>query len=264
MKSTKILLIESGRKNGVMFAASLKRRYEVLVAHSGKQGLELAESEHPDVIVLNAESLRTSGDRIAARLRAQLNKMPIIHIRPEAMDPHKSPADVLLFPPFTARKLINRVERFGKAPEAEVLSVGPFKLSLQQQTLMTPWGEKKLTPKLVELMTMFLQHKDETLERKDIMQTIWKTDYMGDTRTLDVHIRWLRKVVEPEPRKPRYITTVRGVGYCFKLPESESAAQAHARSATNAKPSQESGAGKKANPRADAKATPAPEGRLGA
>lgn len=225
MKSTKILLIENERKNGVMFAPSLKRRYEVLIAHSGKQGLELAESDPPDVVILNAESLRTSGDRIVARLRAQLKEMPIIHIRPEAMDPHQSPADVLLFPPFTARKLINRVERFGKASEAEVLAVGPFKLSYQQQTLITPWGEKKLTPKLVELMTMFMQRKDETLGRKDIMQTIWKTDYMGDTRTLDVHIRWLRKVVEPEPRNPRYITTVRGVGYCFKLADSDSATQ---------------------------------------
>lgn len=234
MKSTKILLIENERKNGVMFAPSLKRRYEVLIAHSGKQGLELAETDPPDVVILNAESLRTSGDRIVARLRAQLKEMPIIHIRPEAMDPHQSPADVLLFPPFTARKLINRVERFGKASEAEVLAVGPFKLSYQQQTLITPWGEKKLTPKLVELMTMFMQHRDETLERKDIMQAIWKTDYMGDTRTLDVHIRWLRKVVEPEPRNPRYITTVRGVGYCFKLADSDSAARSGARDDTSA------------------------------
>jgi DNA-binding winged helix-turn-helix (wHTH) protein len=51
------------------------------------------------------------------------------------------------------------------------------------------------------------------------MQQVWKTDYMGDTRTLDVHIRWIRKIVEPDPRKPKYITTVRGVGYRFAIPE---------------------------------------------
>ncbi len=163
--------------------------------------------------------MRTSGDRISARLRAQLGDLPIIHIRPEGAAAADNPADVILSPPFTSRKLINRVQRYIKTPEAEVLSIGPFNLSLEQGTLTTPWGEKKLTPKLAELMELFLRDQDNTLERKHIMQTIWKTDYMGDTRTLDVHIRWLRKVVEPEPRKPKYITTVRGVGYCFKLPE---------------------------------------------
>lgn len=219
MRSTKVLLIESARKNGVTFAASLKRKYEVLVATTGKQGLELAQTEKPDVLVLNAESMRTPGDRISARLRAQLGDLPIIHIRPEGAAAADNPADVILSPPFTSRKLINRVQRYIKTPEAEVLSIGPFNLNLEQGTLTTPWGEKKLTPKLAELMELFLRNQDNTLERKHIMQTIWKTDYMGDTRTLDVHIRWLRKVVEPEPRKPKYITTVRGVGYCFTLPE---------------------------------------------
>lgn len=221
MKTTKVLLIENERNDGVSFAPSLKRKYQVQVAHSGKQGLVMAQERHPDVVILDASSLRTPGDRICARLRMLLGTTPIIHIRPAGELPGDSPADVLLSPPFTARKLINRIERFVVPPAGVILEVGPFNLNVEQQTLTSPWVEKKLTPKLVELMTLFMGNLNQTLDRKQIIQTVWKTDYMGDTRTLDVHIRWIRKIIEPDPRKPRYITTVRGVGYRFTLPEPE-------------------------------------------
>ena len=219
MRATRVLLIESARGNGASFAASLERKYQVQIAHSGKQGLILAADQHPDVIVLDAASLRTSGDRICSKLRAELGELPIIHIRAAGMTPAPSAADVVLSLPFTSRKLINRIERFAaSAVESSLLESGPFSLNLEQQTLTSPWNEKKLTPKLVTLMKLFMQSQDQVLERKEIMQKVWDTDYVGDTRTLDVHIRWLRKVVEPNPRKPQYITTVRGKGYCFVIP----------------------------------------------
>ncbi len=219
MRATRVLLIESARDNGGSFAASLKRKYQVQVAHSGKQGLILATDRRPDVIVLDAASLRTSGDRICSKLRAELGELPIIHIRAADEAPTPSEADVVLALPFTSRKLINRIERFAvSSVVSSLLESGPFSLNLEQQTLTTPWNEKKLTPKLVTLMELFMQSRDQVLGRKEIMQKVWDTDYIGDTRTLDVHIRWLRKVVEPNPRKPQYITTVRGKGYCFVIP----------------------------------------------
>lgn len=222
MRIMKVLLIESARNNGVTFAASLKRKYQVQIAHSGKQGLDMAADRRPDVIVLDAASLRTSGDRICAKLRADLGELPIIHIRGAGSEPTPTVADILLTQPFTSRKLINRIERFVVVPvESRVLEAGPFSLNLEQQTLTTPWNEKKLTPKLVTLMELFMTNQEQTLDRKQIMQQVWDTDYIGDTRTLDVHIRWLRKVVEPNPRKPQYITTVRGLGYRFVIPEAD-------------------------------------------
>lgn len=223
MRATRVLLIEGERiNNGISFAASLKRKYQVQIAHSGRQGLVMARDKRPDVIVLDAASLRTSGDRICSRLRAELGALPIIHIRDANSEPAPSDADVLLLPPFTARKLINRIERFAVASkESKVVEAGPFSLNLEQQTLTTPWNEKKLTPKLVTLMELFLENREQILDRKQIMQKVWNTDYIGDTRTLDVHIRWLRKVVEPDPRKPQYITTVRGRGYRFVILESD-------------------------------------------
>jgi len=243
MRATKVLLIENARNNGVTFAPSLKRKYQVQIAHSGKQGLAAALDKPPDVIVLDAVSLRTSGDRICSRLRAGVGGTPIIHIRPKDAPPGNSPADVLLSPPFTARKLINRIDRFVVPSEGKILEAGPFSLNLEQQTLTAPWTEKKLTPKLVALMELFMQNLNRTLERKHIMQQVWKTDYMGDTRTLDVHIyiRWIRKIVEPDPRKPQYIKTVRGVGYCFTVQEPD-AERTESRPKTNSqKPSKVGG-----------------------
>ncbi len=218
MRAARVLLIESARFNGLSFAAALKQRYQVQIAHSGKQGLSMAQESRPDVIVLDAASLRTSGDRICARFRTSFGELPIIHIRAEDQAKAESPADVQLALPFTPRKLINRIERFVVVPEGELLEAGPFALNLAKQTLTAPWNEKKLTPKLVALMEAFMRSPNQTLERREIMQKVWNTDYMGDTRTLDVHIRWIRKIVEPNPRKPQYIVTVRGIGYRLALP----------------------------------------------
>ncbi|NDJ78243.1 MAG: response regulator transcription factor [Chloroflexi bacterium] len=220
MRATKVLLIESVRANGASFASGLQRKYDVQIVHSGKQGLLLAQTKRPDIVVLDAASMHTSGDRICARLRASLGELPIIHIRPEGMKNGHSDADVLLYPPFTYRKLVNRIERFVEDADTanNQLEAGPFALNLEQQTLVTANTENKLTPKLAALMQLFVQNQNQILNRKFIMQTVWKTDYTGDTRTLDVHVRWLRKIIEPEPRKPRYITTVRGVGYRFAIP----------------------------------------------
>jgi DNA-binding response OmpR family regulator len=219
MRATKVLLIENARANGASFAGALKRKYQVQIARSGKQGLSMALIAKPDVVVLDAASLRTSGNRICATLRTSLGEMPIIHIRAAENDEGESLADVLLVLPFTSRKLINRINRYAASAAGEILELGPFCLNLEQQTLTTPWSEKKLTPKLFALTEVFLRNPNQTLERRHLMQEVWKTDYMGDTRTLDVHIRWIREIVEPVPGKRQVIKTVRGVGYRFTVPD---------------------------------------------
>lgn len=218
MRATKVLLIENARANGASFSSALKRKYQVQIARSGKQGLSMALVSHPDIVVLDAASLRTSGNRICAILRANLGEMPIIHIRAAENDEGESLADILLVLPFTSRKLINRINRYAPTPAGEILEIGPYCLNLEQQTLTTPWSEKKLTPKLFALTEIFLRNPNQTLERRHLMQAVWKTDYMGDTRTLDVHIRWIRQILEPEAGKRQVIKTVRGVGYRFTVP----------------------------------------------
>jgi DNA-binding response OmpR family regulator len=216
MDSAKILLIESVRANGKSFAPVLRKRYDLALAYSGKQGLAMAQTTLPDVVILDAVSMRTSGDRICRSLRTALPGTPIIHIRPEFTNDEKADhADVYLHYPFTWRKLINKVKRFVEArgKDGEVLQAGLLRLDVPKRLLIVDGQEKRLTPKLAGLAEMFFKHPNTVIARKSLIQQVWKTEYMGDTRTLDVHIRWLREAVEENPSRPRIITTVRGVGY---------------------------------------------------
>jgi DNA-binding response OmpR family regulator len=119
--------------------------------------------------------------------------------------------------PFTYRKLYNRIDRFAVNQEGHVLSQGIFRLNTQQHILTTPNGDQKLTPKLAKLMEVLMKNVNQVVERKELIKQVWETDYMGDTRTLDVHIRWIRQAVEADPNHPQYIKTVRGKGYMLAI-----------------------------------------------
>ena len=97
---------------------------------------------------------------------------------------------------------------------------GPFVLDLVERTIVGPAGEARLTAKLFTLLALLMRHAGEPVSRHQIMQQIWNTSYLEDTRTLDVHISWLRGIIEPNPRKPIYLRTQRGIGYTFH-PEGE-------------------------------------------
>lgn len=209
-----VLLVESPRANGTSFANHLRKRYDLLVANTGKDALDLIQAKTPHVLILDAASMRTSGDRICSKLKSEVSHIPLIHIKEGPIrEVEESEADLLMYLPFTYRKLWNRIERFTRAHEGDILRAGPFSLNLQQALLVTPRGETKLTPKMTRLMELLMQQPNDIVARLTLMQEVWQTDYMGDTRTLDVHIRWLRVVVEDNPNKPCYIKTVRGKGY---------------------------------------------------
>ena len=116
-----------------------------------------------------------------------------------------------------SRKLTNRVERYLNGDEGEVLVAGPFKLNVKSRVLTTRKSEIRLTPKVAALLELFMRSPDEVLERAHLMSKVWNTSYMGDTRTLDVHIRWIREAIERQPSKPRYLRTVRGKGYTLSI-----------------------------------------------
>ena len=79
-------------------------------------------------------------------------------------------------------------------------------------------GERRLTPKLAHLLAQFMRHPHQVLTRRELMRRVWHTDYIGDTRTLDVHIRWVREIIEEKPAKPQFLKTVRGKGYILAIP----------------------------------------------
>ena len=223
MRVAKLLLV-AGRRSGTRALVSALQRegLQVTLFHTGNATLVWAEDTQPELIVIDASSMRSSGFRTCKRLRKALPFTPIIYCRDtNQLEDRTIGADVYLAQPFTARKLINRIRALLPADDMkeEVVRAGqltfyPSKRSVEIAGL----GERRLTPKLACLLEEFLRHPNEVVDRNRLMETVWKTSYFGDTRTLDVHIRWMREVIEENPARPRILKTVRGMGYIFSIP----------------------------------------------
>jgi len=119
--------------------------------------------------------------------------------------------------------------------ESLVLTAGPITLNQAAMTVTKGGQTYKLTPKQAQLLAMFMRNPGKILERKMLVKDVWETDYLGDTRMLDVHIRWLREKIEDDPSHPVYLTTVRGVGYCFNVPPEEPGPAGSAKGGTPAR-----------------------------
>ncbi len=221
MPNAEILLIESSRASAPSFAPALEKKgYGLEVRHSVDEALSLTAKHTPDLIILDAASMRTSGARMCRKLSASLNGVPIILVAPEGNRPSVSTgASLALVHPFTPRKLINRVTRLLPGDERYNLKAGPLTLNLAQRKVVRDGKEARLTPKQSKLLEVFMRNPGRLMTRKKLIRQVWNTDYTGDTRTLDVHISWLRRAIEEEPRRPSLIKTIRGMGYRLDLPE---------------------------------------------
>ena len=122
-------------------------------------------------------------------------------------------ADIVLELPFTLQKLLNRMRLVLPVDESALISAGPIKLDVENRWVRCNEKQVRLTPRLVQLLKELMDHPGEVYERESLFSLVWETGYTGDTRTLDVHISWLRQAVEDDPRHPQYIKTVRGIGY---------------------------------------------------
>ncbi|MBN1934124.1 MAG: response regulator transcription factor [Anaerolineae bacterium] len=126
--------------------------------------------------------------------------------------------NVLLFP-FSNKELLGRLDALLTGEQWGVLRVGELALDIKTRRVQRPGSTAhQLTPKQAQLLQVFMCYPERTLSRKFLMEAIWETDYIEDTRTLDVHVRWIRECIEQDPGKPRYLRTVRGVGYRFGVP----------------------------------------------
>ena len=220
MANAKVLLLESERANAPAYAPALEKRgYALTIERTAQAALKRSQHLSPDIVVLNAASLKTSGARICRQMRASLNGTPILLIADKKNVPDANcGASATLVSPFTPRKLLNGVARLLPGDDSASLQVGPIKLNLAQRRIACGGREERVTPKQAKLLEMFLRAPGQLLTRKAIIKYVWDTDYTGDTRTLDVHMSWLRSVIEPNPRKPRYLKTLRGQGYRLDVP----------------------------------------------
>jgi DNA-binding response OmpR family regulator len=216
-----ILLVEKAQSSIDWISKNLEKKgYEVSLAGNEQEAVQLAISETPDLIILNTTSRRLDGPGICRTLQKKVAEIPIILILAKGQKGDDSMgATVILTPPFTFRKLFNRIRSILKSDEGETLQAGRLTLNLGTRHFNSGGKEQKLTPKEFELLKVFMRSPGRVLSRKFLMKKVWKTDYIGDTRTLDVHIRWLREKIEENPSFPVYLRTVRTVGYRFDVPE---------------------------------------------
>jgi len=215
-----ILLVEkAGSPINWIHRSLEKKGYAVLLANNEQKAVQQATAEMPDLIILNATSPKIDGRKICRTLHDKVSEIPIILILAEGeKDPDVMEAAFVLVPPFTARKLFNRIRMVLKSDEGEILQAGGLTLKLSTRSVNNGRREWRLTPKELELLKVFMRSPGRVLSRKFLMKKVWKTEYVGDTRTLDVHIRWLREKIEENPSSPVYLRTVRGVGYRFDIP----------------------------------------------
>lgn len=211
-----ILWVEGRWKSNPTFVPSLMQKgFIVDRVASGKEAVERVVRKDHDVVVVDAASMRTSGARICKSLRERVNGMPIILISDPKREVEKNfdCANVVLILPFTQRKLINRLNPLLPSDEKRLIKAGPIQLDMEAKFVRANGKKTQLTPRLLRLLKMLVDHKGEMVERNELFKKVWRTNYTGDTRTLDVHISWLRQAIEKDPRKPKLLKTMRGVGY---------------------------------------------------
>ncbi|MBC8161380.1 MAG: response regulator transcription factor [Roseiflexaceae bacterium] len=223
-----ILLVEDDPTLSEALRYNLEREgYVVLPAVDGVTGLEIARREQPDMVILDIMLPRLDGLSVCRILRKE-SDVPIIMLtaRQDEVDRIAGlelGADDYVGKPFSLGELLARVRaimrRTDRSPtnNREVLDAGGLKIDTGSRRVWRGGGELSLSQKEFDLLTCLVRNRGMALSRDVLLERVWGYDFLGDSRTVDVHIRWLREKVETDPGKPLYIQTVRGVGYRFDL-----------------------------------------------
>ena len=228
-----ILLIGSADSTaGIPYQALPRRWYRVAIVADENEALQRLQQDPPDLVLLDA-GLPRNLTSLCTALQAQDPPLPVIvfvRSRPHARQVRKLSADlplgVILLQPCDptelvamVSKLVRQVRQRRKMPP--VLQVGPLTADLTRRQITKNGQVVPLTPKQYDLLVLLLRHAGQIVSRQTIMGEIWQTSWMGDTRTLDVHIRMIRQGIEDDPAKPRFVRTLRGRGYILQVPEPE-------------------------------------------
>jgi DNA-binding response OmpR family regulator len=212
--------------------ALLKKGYQVRVfgdfqalgQASDTEIRELLDLGHIDLAIVDM-SCATPEMALCQALRDCHSNLPIILLVGQKMailsEYKQLTCGNVLRLPFTSRKVINRAKKLLDSRYGSVLQSGTLTLNLETRCVYRGDMFNRLTPRQARLLEVFMRNAGQTLTRRFLMETVWDTDYMGDTRTLDVHVRWLRERIEEDPSSPCRLRTVRGVGYRFGLPDEE-------------------------------------------
>ncbi|TNY36728.1 response regulator transcription factor [Thermomonospora catenispora] len=224
---TRVLVVEDEESFSDALSYTLRKEgFEVAVAATGPDALKAFERNGADLVLLDLMLPGLPGTEVCRELRARSN-VPVIMLTAKDSEVDKVVglelgADDYVTKPFSTRELIARIRavlrRQGdmEEPAPTVLEAGPVRMDVERHVVTVNGENVQLPLKEFELLEALLRNAGRVLTRMQLIDRVWGADYVGDTKTLDVHIKRLRAKIEPTPSAPRYIVTVRGLGYKFE------------------------------------------------
>ena len=229
MYNEKILVVDDEQNIIELIKFNLKNiGYSIITANNGIDAFELAKIEKPNLILLDLMLPKLNGFEVCKKIRKDenINLIPIIMITAKNEENDKIlgleiGADDYITKPFSIKELIARVNAILRRSSREIIkdknfySIGNLQINFKKYEVLKNSQKIDLTLKEFELLEMLIKARGNVLTREFLLEKIWGYEYIGETRTVDVHIRHLRKKIEDNDKNPIYIQTIRGIGYKF-------------------------------------------------
>jgi two-component system response regulator RegX3 len=224
---TRVLVVEDEESFSDALSYMLRREgYEVEIAASGTDALQTFDRNGADLVLLDLMLPGLSGTEVCRELRNR-SHVPIIMVTARDSEVDKVVglelgADDYVTKPFSSRELVARIRavlRRGAEPEEllfNVVEAGPVRMDVERHVVTVDGQPVQLPLKEFDLLELLLRNAGRVLTRGQLIDRVWGADYVGDTKTLDVHVKRLRAKIEPDPASPKYLVTVRGLGYKFE------------------------------------------------
>jgi DNA-binding response OmpR family regulator len=226
-----ILVVDDERTLRETLAEGLEEEgFAVFQAADGREAVEAFRRHHPDLILLDLMLPELSGTDVCRIIRAE-SGVPILMLTAKSAEIDKVVglelgADDYVTKPFSFRELLARVRALLRRAEAqaqvtdpETVDLGAVKVDLAGRRLLRDGETLPVKPKAFDLLVFLLRNAGHVFTREQLLEHVWGYDYAGETRTVDVHVHWLRAQIESDPAEPVYLETVRGVGYVLRRPE---------------------------------------------
>jgi DNA-binding response OmpR family regulator len=228
-----ILVVDDEKTLRETLADSLEEEgFTVVQAADGREAVEAFRRHRPDLILLDLMLPELSGTEVCRIIRSD-SGVPILMLTAKSAEVDKVVglelgADDYVTKPFSFRELLARIrallrraEAQAQSPESETIELGAVRVDLAGRRLLRAGEVLPVKPKAFELLLFLIRNAGHVFTRDQLLERVWGYDYAGETRTVDVHVHWLRAQIEADPASPVFLETVRGVGYVLRRPEGD-------------------------------------------